>query len=112
MFRKKAKEAPAETVVPAEEPKEEVVERTCPDIDTAVSIIRDTIRDYALCICNISRQRKEDICSCLDYLSNYVREHAEIDSIIDSIDNEELIQLSKTFERNGYTITINIERKK
>ena len=100
----------AETERKAAEEAATIVDHTVPNAETAFIVVRDAINDYVMCICNISKQHKHDIGTCLDYLLDYIREHNEVDSIINSIDDNSLIQLSKTFERNGYTIDIDINK--
>ena len=107
MFKKKfnkdlAKEKPVVNEVKQEE---EIVDRTCHDANTAINIIRDAIRDCALHIRNISKLN-----TCVEYLIDYIKEHNEIDTIINNIDNNSLIQYSNTFERNGYVIDIKINK--
>ena len=113
MFKKKDKKdlTKEEPVINEVEQEEEIVDRTCPDANTAIHIIRDAIRDYVLCICNISKQNRADISTCVEYLIDYVEEHNDIDNVINSIDNNKLIQYSNTFERNGYVIDIKINKK-
>lgn len=114
MFKKKEKikEENLESNQAAEQKQieEELVDKVVPNPQTAITIVRDAINNYVMCICNISKQYKHDIGTCLDYLFDYIKEHNEIDSIINSIDDNSLVQLSTTFERNGYTIDININK--
>jgi len=112
MFKKKTKKdlAKEEPVNNDVEQEEEIVKRTCPDANTAITIVRDAIRDYVSCICNISKQHRTDINTCVQYLIDYVKEHNEIDTVINNIDDNSLIQYSNTFERNGYVIDIKINK--
>ena len=95
-----------------EETKEEVIDKVCPNIEYAHLLLRDYIREYVLCLYNISKQQKADIITCLNFLVDYIKDHAEIDNIIEHIDNKELIQYSNIFERSGYTIKVDINKKK
>lgn len=109
MLKKKKKE-PVEPEIKEVEQEEEIVDRNCPDVNTAITIVRDAIRSHVMCICNISKQYRNDIGTCVEYLANYVKEHNEIDTVINNIDNNSLIQYSNTFERNGYVIDIKIKK--
>ena len=109
MFKKKSKKT-EESVNNDVEQEEVVVDRTCPDANTAITIVRDAIRDYVSCICNISKQHRTDINTCVEYLIDYVKEHNEIDTVINNIDDNSLIQYANTFERNGYVIDIKINK--
>lgn len=115
MFKKKAKEESIKEEKPIEEkPEEELIDKEIPNPQVAVAIIRDAIRDEVMCICNIPKQHRHDIGTCMSYLYDYINEPIEVrlsSSLQDQIDEGTLKNYIKTYEDNGYEISLTIKKK-
>ena len=116
MFKKKTKKEDKKELQDlteiVEEKEEELIEKTCPDAETAWIIIRDNINHWIMGLCNLSKQDKKDINTCLDYLIDYINSYKELEAIQNQIKNKTLQDYSKSYEDNGYIININIKKKK
>jgi len=115
MFKKKAKqEEPVKEINEEELEEEEIITKTVPNPQTAVAIVRDAIRDNVLCICNISKQGRQDIATCMSYLYDYITEPVEVrlsEKLQKQIDESTLGNYTKSYEDNGYEISLTIKKK-
>ena len=116
MFKKKAKiedkKELQDLTEEVKEKEEELIEKTCPDAETAWIVVRDNVNHWIMGLCNLSKQDKKDISTCLEYLINYIDSHKELEAIQKQIDEKTLQEYSKSYEDNGYIININIKKKK
>ena len=116
MWKKKPKKADKEELQDlteeVKEKEEELIEKTCPDAETAWIVIRDNINHWIMGLCNLSKQDKQDINTCLQYLIDYIDSHKELDVIKQQINYKTLQDYNKSYEDNGYIINISITKKK
>ena len=113
MFKKKIKEEPKEIEEVEEEKEPELINKDVPNPRVAITVVRSAIIHHVLCICNIDKQERHDIATCVDYLLDYLTEPVEFrisDSLQEQIDEGTLGNYTKTYEDNGYEITLTIKK--
>jgi len=118
MFGKKNKKVEGPTMEWPEPKVEEVKveDRVVPDKITAVTIIRDAVRDWVMPICNVPAQHKHDIDACLNYLlDEFEKPQPDIqiaEYLQKLIEEGRLDAYNRTYEDNGYEISLTIRKVK
>ena len=121
MLNKKKEKQIEETKEP-ETPEEDIElrEKTVPDINTAFTYTRDVLRAWVYPLCNLSKQEKYDLSKCVEYISDYI-DTTEKESNVDIriadylqklIADGGLQNYNKTYEENGYEISLTIKKVK
>ena len=108
---KKDKKVEEETVVEKKQ-EEKVIDKHVPNAQTALTFVRDMCRDYVMCICNISKQTKHDLDTCLQYLQDYIRKDIVVGGFIqEQLNKKSLDNYSKSYTNSGYKITLTITKE-
>lgn len=110
MFKKKVKEELKEE--PKAEPEEpEIINKTVPNPQMAVDYVRFMCQKWVAGLCNVPKQDRVDLLTCIDYLQEYIKPEIKVGgSIQEQIDDGTLGNYSRTYEDNGYEITLTIKK--
>ena len=95
--------------------EEKIIDKTVPNPRVAMAFIDTAIRENVLCISNIPKQYKHDIATCSSYLVEYINEPVEVriaDTLQEKINDGTLKSYNRSYEENGYTITLMIKKEK